>query len=140
MSLERTDSSASRPAAPGLAPPPRCAPPRPDPPVVCPGFGFIGSVYIGFRLFVLPKRRSGQLFSIPWRPWRARGTVVFWASRLVGVPPCRDSPRPAARAMRRPSPTRPCFVRVICSTCYRENQASVYWSAARNEERSQSRW
>ena len=36
----RTDASASRPAGPRPAPPPRRAPIRTDPPVVCSGFGF----------------------------------------------------------------------------------------------------
>ena len=55
------------------------------------------SVYIGFPLFVLPKRRSGQLSSIAWR---ARGTFVSWANRPVGVRlpvpalPRRAPPRP----------------------------------------------
>ena len=34
----RADPSASRPARPNSAPPPRHAPPRPDP--ICSGFGF----------------------------------------------------------------------------------------------------
>ena len=36
----RTDLSASRPAWPHSARPPRLAPRHPDPPMVCPGFGF----------------------------------------------------------------------------------------------------
>ena len=66
---------------------------------------FLYSVYMGFRLFVLPKRHSGQLFSMPWKPWGAKGTVVSWANRPVGVqscpatlcpaPPCTAPPRPA---------------------------------------------
>ena len=40
------------------------APRRPDPPVVCPGFG-LDRFYIGFTLFVLAKRRSEQLFTVP---------------------------------------------------------------------------
>ena len=57
-------------------------------------------VYIGFTLFVLAKRRSEQLFTIPWR---ARGTVGFWADRNVGTLFCPASPRPAVRrAPRRP--------------------------------------
>ena len=71
-----------------------------------PRFVFLHSVYIGFRLFALPKRRSGQLSSMPWKPWRAMGTVASWANRPVGVqscpaplrpaaPPCASPPRPA---------------------------------------------
>ena len=37
-------------------------------------------VYIAFRLFVLLKRRSGQVCSMPWR---VRGTVGSWANRFV---------------------------------------------------------
>ena len=56
--------------------------------------GFVPpSVYMGFCLFVLAKIRSGQLSSIPWR---ARGTVGFWATRPVGVLFCPAPPRPAA--------------------------------------------
>ena len=36
----RKTPSASSPAPPRPAPPPRRASPRPDPPVICPGFGF----------------------------------------------------------------------------------------------------
>ena len=54
-------------------------------------------VYIGFPLFVLAKRRSEQLFTVPWR---ARGTVGFRADRNVGTLFCPASPRPAVR--RRP--------------------------------------
>ena len=48
--------------------------------------GFVPpSVYIRFRLFALPKNRSGQLSSM----FRVvRGTVVSWANRPVGVPSC----------------------------------------------------
>ena len=53
---------------------------------------FPSSVLIGFRLFVLPKRFSGQLSSMPWG---ARGTGVSWANRPVGVPPCPAPPCPA---------------------------------------------
>ena len=60
-------------------------------------------IYIGFCLFVLAKRRSGQLSSMPLR---ARGSVVSWANRPVDVPscpapsriaapPCAAPPRPA---------------------------------------------
>ena len=52
------------------------------------------SVYIGFRSFVLPKRFSGQFSSMPWR---ARGSVVSWANRPVGVPSCPAPPCPAPR-------------------------------------------
>ena len=59
-------------------------------------------VYIGFPLFVLAKRRSEQLFMVPWR---ARGTVAFEADRNVGTLVCPASPRPTVRcALRRPDP------------------------------------
>ena len=59
-------------------------------------------VYIGFPLFVLAKRRSEQLFTVPWR---ARGTVGFRADQNVGTLFCPASPRPTVRrAPRRPDP------------------------------------
>ena len=59
--------------------------------------GFVPpSVYIGFRLFVLPKSRSGHSSSIPWRSWREKGTVVPWAKRPVGDPSCLAPHCPAA--------------------------------------------
>ena len=75
--------------------------------------GFVPpTVYIGFPLFVLPKRCSRQLSSMPWR---ARGTVVFYANKPVGVPPCRARPaQPPRRAP--PDTTRPWCVRVLGST------------------------
>ena len=57
---------------------------------------------MGFRLFVLLKRRSGQVCSMAWR---VRGTVVSWANRSVGVPSCPALPRPAAPPCA--APTRP---------------------------------
>ena len=66
---------------------------------------------MGFRLFVLPKNRSGQLSSMLWR---ARGPVASWANRPVGVPSCPAPPR--RPAVRRPSPTRLWYVRVSDST------------------------
>ena len=59
-------------------------------------------VYIGFPLFVLAKRRSEQLFTLPWR---ARGMVALRADRNVGTLFCPASPRFAVRrAPRRPDP------------------------------------
>ena len=70
------------------------------------------TVYIGFPLFVLPKRCSGQLFSVPWR---ARGTVVSCSNKHVGVPSCLARPtQPPGRAP--PDPTRQWCVRVLDST------------------------
>ena len=51
---------------------------------------FPHSIYIGFRLFVLLERRSGDVFSMPWR---VRGTFFFLAINSVGTqsyptPPC----------------------------------------------------
>ena len=51
------------------------------------------SVYIGFALFALPKKSFKTLSSMPWR---ARGSVVSWANRPVGVPSYPAPPRPAA--------------------------------------------
>ena len=59
-------------------------------------------VYMGFPLFVLAKRHSGQMFTVPWR---ARGTVGSQADRIVGTLSCSASPRPAVRhAPCRPDP------------------------------------
>ena len=58
------------------------------------------TVYIGFPLFVLAKRRSEQLFTVRWR---ARGAVGFQGHRNVGTLFCPASPRPAVR----PAPCRP---------------------------------
>ena len=49
---------------------------------------------MGFRLFVLPGGLSKQL---PSTFGGARGAVVSWANRPVGIPSCRAPPRPAAR-------------------------------------------
>ena len=105
-------------------------------------------VYIGFPLFVLAKRRSEQLFTVPWR---ARETVAFWADRNVGTLFCPASSRPAVRrAPRRidPSVVCPCFrLDRLCygrlcyalhEKVYSDKYASVHCSAARNEERSRS--
>ena len=52
-------------------------------------------------MFVLAKRRSKQLFTVPWR---ARGTVAFGADRNVGTVVC-PALRPTVRcALRRPDP------------------------------------
>ena len=59
------------------------------------------TVYIGFPLFVLAKRRSEQLLTLRWK---ARGAVGFQGDRNVGTLFCPASPRPAVR----PAPlTRP---------------------------------
>ena len=70
--------------------------------------GFVPpSVYIGFRLFVLLERRSGDVSSMPWR---VRGTLVSWANSSVGIQSCPTPPRrPAVRS----DPTRPWYVRVL---------------------------
>ena len=77
------------------------------------------SVSIGFRLFVLPKSRSQQLSSMPRK---AKGTVVFWANRPVGVPSYSAPPRRSA--VRRPAPTRPWYVWVLDSTSGNESDRS----------------
>ena len=63
-------------------------------------------VYMGFSLFVIAKRRSEQLFMVPWR---ARGTVSFRAKLNVGSLFCSAWPRPAVR--RAPRRTDPPVVR-----------------------------
>ena len=65
--------------------------------------GFVPpSVYIGFPLFVLARGRSGQLSTIPWK---AKGTVGFWATRLVGILFRPAPPRPAAPPCAAPTRT-----------------------------------
>ena len=81
------------------------------------------SVYIGFRLFVLPKKPPGRLSSMPWG---ARGSVVSWANRLAGVPARPAPPRPAER---RPASNRPWYVQVLDSTNYRNKLTSDHWAA-----------
>ena len=51
---------------------------------------FLRSVYIGFRLFVLLERRSGDVSSMPWR---VRGTLVSWAISSVGTQSYPTPPR-----------------------------------------------
>ena len=62
------------------------------------------SVYIGFRFFVLPKSRSGQLFSMVWR---ARGMVVSWG---------RTEPSTSRRASSHGLAALPCVAphRIVC--------------------------
>ena len=55
-------------------------------------------VYKGFSLFVLAKRRSEQLFTVPWR---AEGTVAFRAARNVGTLFCPAWRHPAVRRVPR---------------------------------------
>ena len=77
--------------------------------------GFVPpTAYMGIPLFVLPKKCSGHLSSMPWR---ARGTVVSCAKQPVGVP--SRWARPAKPPRRAPlDPTRPWCVRVLDSTSY----------------------
>ena len=60
------------------------------------------SMFIGFRLFVLLKRRSEQVCKMPWK---VRWSVVPWANRSVGASSCPASPRPTAPLCA--APTRP---------------------------------
>ena len=71
---------------------------------------FPHSVYIGFRLYMLLERRSGDVSSMPWR---VRGTLVLWANSSVGTQSC---PTPRGRPAGRPDSTRPWYVRVLDST------------------------
>ena len=68
------------------------------------------SVYKGFRLFMLLRRRSRDVFSVPWR---VRGTLVPSANCSLDVPSC---PAPSLRPVVRPGPTCPWYVRVLHST------------------------
>ena len=71
---------------------------------------FPHSVYIGFRLYMLLERRSGDVSSMPWR---VRGTLGLWANSSVGTQSC---PTPRGRPAVRLDPTRPWYVRVLDST------------------------
>ena len=73
--------------------------------------GFVPlSVYIGFRLFVLLGKRSGDVSSMLWR---VRRRLVSWANSSVGIQSCPTPPRhPAVR----PDATRLWYVRVLDST------------------------
>ena len=80
------------------------------------------SVYIGFRLFVLLKSRSGLLCSMPWV--RAVVHDALGGTRdscLLGEPFRRrpvlpGSAPPRCSAVGRPDPTRPWYVQVLDST------------------------
>ena len=58
------------------------------------------SVYIGFRLFVLLGRRSGDVSSMLRK---VRGTLVSWANCSVGVQSCPFRPAASPRAPTRPA-------------------------------------
>ena len=76
------------------------------------------SVYMGFRLFVLPKKTFTTVSTMLWRAKRA---VVSWANRPVGVPSCPAPPRPAALPCAvQPRPARGIYDQVLDSTniCY----------------------
>ena len=76
--------------------------------------GFVPpSVYVEFRLFVLPTSRLRQLSSMLWIPWGGRGQVVSWPKKPVGVPSCPAPFRPAALSCAiRPDPR---YVQVLDS-------------------------
>ena len=98
------EPSASYSAWPRRAPPPRRAPRGPEPPVVCSGFGLDR---LRIRLFVLPKRRSGQFsrFAGGQEGGLSLGRIDLTASRPT-------QPRPASPPRRAPPrPDRP----VVCS-------------------------
>ena len=66
------------------------------------------TVCIGFRLFLLPESRPGQLFSMRWA---AKGSVVSWTNRSVCVPSCPAPPQRSA--VRRRASNRSWYVRVL---------------------------
>ena len=63
---------------------------------------FVPSVYMGFRLFALRKRRPRHPYTMSSR---VEGIVVSWAKRFVGTCPAR--PRPASLPRRAPPRTAP---------------------------------
>ena len=73
---------------------------------------FSRSVYIGFRLLVLPKRSTGQLFSIPWKFVRQTNCLLPWRTELLAS--CSTRPRSALPSRRTPPhPNRLWHVRVL---------------------------
>ena len=95
----RIEPIASRPTQPSPLAALPCAA-RPDRSVVCSGFGFDRSVYIGFRLFGLSKRRPG-LSSIRWRAREdclltasTRRRFVLLSPALLAAAPCAPPTRP----------------------------------------------
>ena len=65
----------------------------------------------GNSLFLFPMKRPEQIFTMPWRPWKANGMAISYANRFVGVPPCPARSAPPPRA----APPRP--ARHIHFTC-----------------------
>ena len=60
------------------------------------------------RLFELLNERPGGLSSMPWRLKTIRGSAVFLANRVFGVPSCPAPLRPAASL--RPAAPRQCSI------------------------------
>ena len=75
------------------------------------GYHVPPSVYIGFVLFVLPAKRSGQLSTMLRK---AKGTVLLWANRPVGI--LSYPAPPSGSAVRRPAPICPLYIRILGST------------------------
>ena len=75
------------------------------------------SVYTGFRLLVLPERRSGKLLSMPWKPWGGNRVGYFLGERTRRRPVLPGLARPRRPAVRPPAPTRPWHGRVLDSRC-----------------------
>ena len=105
MSLGQKVLLVPRPARPRPAAPPS-APTRP-----ARGMSGFWARQVGFRLFVLPKGRSGQMSSMLLRK---RKSVVPWANRSVGVPPCPALSRRLTE--HGAAQTRPWYFRVLDST------------------------
>ena len=85
--------------------------------------GFVPpSVYIGFRLFVLLGKHSGDVSSMLWR---VRGRIVPLAHSSVGEQFCSTPPRhPTVRSVA----TRPWYVRVLDSTGFKYKlDCSCFW-------------
>ena len=94
----RPNPAPSRPALPS-----RHAPSRPDSRVVNLGFQFESSIYIGFRLFVLLKKRSDDAWE-RFRDGCLRGEPICRRLVLLGPIP------PRCPAVRYPDPTLPWYV------------------------------
>ena len=120
-----------RPVLPGPAPPPRRAP-RPDPPVVCPGFGFDRLDCSCFRRYV----QDSFLDSLEGE---REGKLRAGSTQRRPVLLCPAPPR--CPAVRRSDPTGPWCVRVLefTDSFDRFLRRFLHWSAARKKERFSSR-
>ena len=133
LSSCRIDLTASRPIQPRAAPLLRRAPPRPDPPVVCPGFGFDRCQLLNRRVVCLCKlvepKTQTNLERVVSRDACRGGQPGRTGSRFIMVAQGTTIPL-FSRS------TEHCLVHLTMpcvKSFYRDNRASFHWSATRNE-------